>query len=307
VSHARRDASYHHLAVRQHGLVTLDQLQQDRMSSSSVSRWRRDGYLRAVHPGVFLVGGSPLTESAELLAACLAVDGVASHESAASLWGLAVDRPDRPHVSIDQMRRYQPVGVRIHRSKDLDRCGAGVRCGIPVTGIDRTVLDLGLPLGRHRLEAVAEDAVRRRLTTWDALTSCFLVHARRGRGGVAAMRHVLQERAGLDGRLESRLETLAWKLLARSGLPMPEAQVDVFDRGVFVARVDLAYVDVKIAIELDGKETHLTAEAFEADRVKRERLRRMGWIVLEFTWDMVVNRPGYVITTVRRALAGRAS
>jgi len=119
------------------------------------------------------------------------------------------------------------------------------------------------------------------------------------------MRKVLDERALLDPRLESRLETEFWRLLAAAGVRAPTPQVEVFDGAGFVARVDFAYADLMIAIELDGKAFHLTSEAFEADREKRQRLRAAGWIVLELTWDMVVRRPEYVITVVRKALASR--
>jgi len=300
-------AAYRSVAEAQHGVVARRQLVGLGLSESRVERWVRAGRLIPVHVGVYLVAGAPQTPLAQLMAASLAVDGAASHGSAGWLLALRECRAGEPHVSVDVLGRYAPRGVRIHRSTDLDRTDLVDVEGIPCTGVERTLLDLGRTLGPQRLDRVAEDAVRRGLTSWDAVRTAFLRHARRGRGGTAAMRKVLDERALLDPRMESRLETEFWRLVASAGLRPPTPQVEVFDGAGFVARVDFAYLDLEIAIELDGKAFHLTSDAFEADREKRERLRAAGWIVLEFTWDMVVRRPDYVLTVLRKALAARLS
>ena len=298
-------APYQEIAAAQHGVVGRTQLVRAGLSAARVQRWVSGGRLVPLHAGVYLVAGAPHTPMARLVAACLAVDGVASHGSAGWLLALRDCALDEIHVTVDVLRRFAPQGVHLHRSTDLERTDLLLVEGIACTGVERTLLDLGLTLGPRRLDRVAEDAVRRGLTTWDAVLTTFLRHARRGRGGTAAMRKVLDERALLDPRLESRLETEFWRLLAAAGVRAPTPQVEVFDGAGFVARVDFAYADLMIAIELDGKAFHLTSEAFEADREKRQRLRAAGWIVLELTWDMVVRRPEYVITVVRKALASR--
>lgn len=298
-------APYQEVAAAQHGVVARSQLLEVGLTAARIQRWVTAGRLVPVHAGVYLVAGAPSTSLARLVAACLAVGGVGSHVSAGWLLALRGCSPDEVHVTVDVLGRYAPQGVHVHRSTDLDRADLVEVDGIVCTGVERTLLDLGLALGSLRLDRVAEDAVRRNLTTWDAILATFLRHARRGRGGTAAMRKVLDERALLDPRLESRLETEFWRLVASAGLRAPTPQVEVFDGAGFIARVDFAYVDLKIAVELDGKAFHLTSEAFEADREKRQRLRAAGWIVLELTWDMVVRRPEYVVTVLRKALATR--
>jgi hypothetical protein len=102
----------------------------------------------------------------------------------------------------------------------------------------------------------------------------------RGRGSAQA-----REVARLaDGFAESPQETRLRLLLVRAGLPAPATQFRVFDDEGFVARVDLAYPDLRIAIEYDGL-WHAERRAFMDDRRRRNRLTAAGWVVLHVTVD----------------------
>jgi G:T-mismatch repair DNA endonuclease (very short patch repair protein) len=85
-----------------------------------------------------------------------------------------------------------------------------------------------------------------------------------------------------DGTAESPQETRLRLLLGRAGLPDPVAQFRVFDEEGFVARVDFAYPDLKIAIEYDGL-WHGGTNAFLDDRRRMNRLAAAGWMVLHVT------------------------
>ena len=85
-----------------------------------------------------------------------------------------------------------------------------------------------------------------------------------------------------DGTAESPQETRLRLLLGRAGLPDPVAQFRVFDEEGFIARVDFAYPDLKIAIEYDGL-WHGGRQAFLDDRGRMNRLAAAGWIVLHVT------------------------
>ena len=87
-----------------------------------------------------------------------------------------------------------------------------------------------------------------------------------------------------DGLAESPQETRLRVLLARAGVPSPVAQHRVFDDAGFVARVDFAYPDLKLAIEYDGL-WHGERTAFLADRSRLNRLTAAGWVVLHVTAD----------------------
>ncbi|WP_448641076.1 endonuclease domain-containing protein [Geodermatophilus sp. URMC 63] len=91
-----------------------------------------------------------------------------------------------------------------------------------------------------------------------------------------------------DGLAGSPQETRLRLLLPRDGLPAPTAQVRVFDDEGFVARVDLAYPDLKIAIEYDGL-WHGGRRAFLSDRRRLNRLVAAGWVVLHVTVEDLRN------------------
>jgi very-short-patch-repair endonuclease len=94
-------------------------------------------------------------------------------------------------------------------------------------------------------------------------------------------------------------------LLSDAGLPEPVAEFPV-EAGGGRYRVDLAYPDALLAIELDDKETHLTDKAFEEDPIRENRLKLAGWLVLRYTWDGLVTDPNVIVGEVRAALRVRS-
>ncbi|MGQ0431745.1 MAG: endonuclease domain-containing protein, partial [Microthrixaceae bacterium] len=86
-------------------------------------------------------------------------------------------------------------------------------------------------------------------------------------------------------------------------LPVPLLQHEVWHAGRFIARIDAAYPDHKIALEVDGYGAHSSPYAFQRDRTRQNRLVALGWTVLRFTWADVVDRPATVATTIREAFA----
>jgi very-short-patch-repair endonuclease len=70
--------------------------------------------------------------------------------------------------------------------------------------------------------------------------------------------------------------------------------------------IDLAFVEAKLAVEVDGWAWHVDVDRFRADRRKGNALTRAGWTVLRFTWHDLVNRPRYVVGEIRAALRAAA-
>jgi very-short-patch-repair endonuclease len=66
--------------------------------------------------------------------------------------------------------------------------------------------------------------------------------------------------------------------------------------------VDFSYDAHRIVVEVDGRATHGTSEAFEDDRVRQNALVLERWTVLRFTWTQITQDPDYVAETLRRAL-----
>ena len=71
----------------------------------------------------------------------------------------------------------------------------------------------------------------------------------------------------------------------------------------FVA--DVAFIEWRIVIEVDGMAFHVNPERFQADRTKQSLLSSAGWMVLRLTWSDLIERPDYVIGLIRQAILGR--
>lgn len=107
----------------------------------------------------------------------------------------------------------------------------------------------------------------------------------------------------MGSELEGRLS----RVLRRAGLPTPVAQHEVrTSRGRFVARLDFAYPELRLGIETHGYRWHGGRERWARDLARENRLKRMGWTVLVFTWDEVTGEPERVVGEVADLLAGGA-
>lgn len=105
------------------------------------------------------------------------------------------------------------------------------------------------------------------------------------------------------GAIESELDLVVLQLLVDHGLPMPVLQHEVH-LGGRTYRLDLAYPDLKIAIECDGR-IHAEGIRFDTDRMRQNLLVIDGWLVLRITWPMATEHPTRVAADIRRALARR--
>jgi very-short-patch-repair endonuclease len=171
--------------------------------------------------------------------------------------------------------------------------------GVPVTTPERTAFDLccWYPIATA---VPAVDALAR--ATGIKPPDVELIAARYpGRRGSRSARRALQL---VDAGAESPKESWLRLLLVDAQLPPLETQVPVFDRrGRLVARVDMGWPDLKIAIEYDGEQHRSDERQYAWDITRSELLVEAGWIVIRIT---AKDRPGDIIRRVRAALARRA-
>jgi very-short-patch-repair endonuclease len=102
-----------------------------------------------------------------------------------------------------------------------------------------------------------------------------------------------------DPSAQSPMETRIRLAIRSAGLPMPVLQhpVGAYD-------LDMAYPDVLLAVEYDGRE-HLTPDRARRDLRRQAYLSAAGWTVLRFGAADVLHRPWVVAAVVRRALMAR--
>ncbi|HSN43437.1 MAG TPA: hypothetical protein VLR88_05205, partial [Propionibacteriaceae bacterium] len=65
--------------------------------------------------------------------------------------------------------------------------------------------------------------------------------------------------------------------------------------------IDIAFPEIRLAIEIDGFEFHSDRRTFEWDREKADRLVEEGWTVLRITWTMLQD-PAAFVARVRRGI-----
>jgi hypothetical protein len=229
-----------------------------------------------------------------------------SHRAAAYLYGLdGFKPPGRIEISAPHHRRHTIVGATVHETLDPHLMNPRMRHGMPVTGPARTVLDVCSVVDDDLVALSAlDEMLRRRLVTWAELWECLVVHARRGRNGAARYRRILVKRCGKRVPHGDFVRVFL-ALLDDAGLPEPVAEHPVRLANASY-RLDLAYPEAMIGIELDDKQSHLTDEAFEADPVRENRLKLAGWLVLRYTWDRFLNEPNAIVDEVRAALLSRS-
>jgi len=204
---------------------------------------------------------------------------------------------DVVEVTALRHRRRRVSDVVWHESYHLSERDITEIEGIPVTRPIRTFLDLGVVLTPDELETVLNEGIRRNLLSAPAIARR-LEELGRLRRGTAVVRAVLDRHAPGQRAPESVLETRFLQLVRSASLPEPLPQHQVRSDDKVIARLDFAYVDCKVAIELDGAAFHSGELAKKRDRRRDNRLGSLGWRVVHFDWDEVTCTPDYVTQTL---------
>jgi very-short-patch-repair endonuclease len=292
-------------AERQYGVLSAAQLYALGFSKDVVARRVATGWLHPLHRGVYALGHRKLSMRGHWMAAVLACsDGaVLSHSAAAALWMIL---PKAPRGPIDvalrtRAGRRRREGIRVHRPRFLPDDESATCHGIPSTTPARTILDLASTFSARRVERAIDEGDRLGLLTSDDLIE--LLRRHRGHPGARCLRGVLARHWIGTTVTRSELEERFLSLCRRLDLPQPEVNVPLLD---YV--VDFLWRDARLVVEVDGRGSHDTDRAFQADRDRDGRLAVAGYCVLRFTWWDVTRRPAVVANRVRQLLnpiAGR--
>jgi transcriptional regulator with AbiEi antitoxin domain of type IV toxin-antitoxin system len=272
-------------AVVREGLLTRAQLRS--------SAWRR------LYPDVYARSGLEVTHTVRALAVTrlLLPGAVVSGRSAAAVWGVdARAAEDDVEVTVPPSCRGGAVsGVRVSRRALPDDEVTRTR-GVPVTTPLRTALDLTRTLPTVDAVVLLDALLRTGLVPLADVRSA--AAAATGRG----CRRAREAAAGADGLAESPQETRLRLVLLASPLPAPVAQYTVRDgEGRFVARVDFAWPQHRLALEYEGA-WHGEPQNVARDRARLNRLTAAGWRVV-FVTAADVRQPARLLARVADALA----
>jgi very-short-patch-repair endonuclease len=290
-------------ADRQHGLVTWQQAASIGTTRWSWQRAQAAGDLVPVFRGACRFPEYPSTDEQTILAGvlCCGSSAIASHRSAAYLWGVEVRGVEPVEVIVPERGRSPDrAGLVVHRPIDLIDLRPTRRAGIPTTNPLRILVDLGAS-APDRVSDALEHFVIRGLVSRRAAEATLARHRRQGRHGVGSLAAALDAWALGDKPPDSTLEPAMGRLVRRYHLPEYEFQLPV---GRYIA--DFAWLAYMVIAEVDGWEKYVTRADFEAQMRRDAELQAYGWMVLHFTWLQVVRRPELVAARLRTAFAARS-
>jgi hypothetical protein len=276
-------ARFERLLESQHGLITLAQLRKGGVEDAQRQRLVRKRVLRRQRPRVFGLVGVPDTWERGLLGAILSVEGsVASHSSAARLWGMQPRPEERYEVTIGRRYRAEIRGVVFHASVTLDDEDVVRRQGIDCTSFERTLCDCTTTLSDPQLSRALDDGLRRGIGSLRRLHRCAeRLESSPGRQ-MSVVRSLLAARGiGFDPG-GSRSEFALLEVFRRAQLPAPVQQLRV-KVGSETYRPDFAWPDHKVFAEYYGFPFHTGAGAVADDSRRLTALAAAGWLPLVFT------------------------
>jgi hypothetical protein len=261
---------------------------------------REGGLLIPVYQGVYALGHGRLVLEGEWMAAVLACGpgAVLSHGSAAHLWGLR-----RLRGNVEVLRRSggtRHAGIRLHQTRRLHPADITVENGIPVTTIERTLLDNAGRLDDKQLERMLVAADRSKRLRWSPLGR--VLQRTRGRKGAGRLRRIAIE---VDPRAADALSPTEVDFLAlcrQAAMPLP--LVNVLAEGHLV---DFLWPDERVIVETDSWGFHGNRPSFESDHEATVDLVAAGYDVHRATHRMLSHNPDPFLANVRRALRQRTA
>ena len=290
-------------AASRHGAVTRSQAAENRLSSKVVRRLLRDRVLDEPVPGVLVVVGSPSTWQQQLYVATLASkrSGVGGTRAAAGLHVMD-GYPAGPIELIMPGHRHIDLPDLIVRRAAVPEEDRVEVTDIACTGIARTLCDLGSIDPPEQVRIAFEWAWRAgHSLTWMEETATRLNDDRRR--GPRLLLSLIAEARRRDRPTESALEVNVEDVIG-SFPGLVRQHVICTHNGDFVARVDFAIPDLKIAIEAHSRKHHFGVAATASDGEREFALQAEGWIV-RFVTDAHRRNPDGLRTSLAALVAAR--
>ncbi|MFC0532696.1 DUF559 domain-containing protein [Phytohabitans kaempferiae] len=264
----------------------------------------RSAAWRPLFRGVYADASLTIDHRHRCLAVCwylLPATGAVAGRSAAAIYGASTATTDEPvQVVVPRGVRFGPFGgLDVHAADLLDgdvRDLAGVRATTPA----RTCWDLAQWLDLVEAVVIVDLLIRRGLVTVTDLEA-YARHRRGHRGWRRLLRAATLADPGAESPQESRLRVR----LVLAGVPAPVTQYVIERDGRFLARVDLAWPEQKVAVEYDGL-WHAAEDQIHRDRQRLNRLLGADWLVLHVTAKRLRDDFDGVVAELRAALRRRA-
>lgn len=293
------------VSTGQHGAIASHQASLVGVSSRQLRRRVQSGIL--TKSGTHVVR-SPFVEStgiADLAAFVLdcGPGALASGLSAAALHefdGVVLEPPF--HAVIPRGRSVERPGHHVHTSIELPPIDRARIAGIPVMAAPRTLIDLACLLRPGALSVALDGALRDQRVTEPQLHGRIAALRSSGRYGIPKLLDVI-EGGEITRGAHSWLERKFLELCAEAGLPRPRTQVVLAEARNRIVRVDFEFPGTVVIVEVLGYRHHRGSRAQLArDAERLNALVMDGKRPLQFTYDHVTLKGGWVVAQVREAL-----
>jgi len=220
-----------------------------------------------------------------------------SHTSALRRWGAPTD-DDQVHVTTLIGRRFERTpGLIIHVTSQHLTCSRDR--GVLTAAPEYAVVQTWTISGERR--AMVLEAVRRGLATPSTIARVVEASKR-----LPARRELTELLTLLDGGCESELEI--WGQLQVFDVPGLRHGVQQYEirAGGRTYRLDRAYVEERVAVELDGEAYHSSRQQRERDRRRDAALATRGWLTVRFSYRRLTSDPDGCRRELLAILAARA-
>ncbi|MFZ0015146.1 MAG: DUF559 domain-containing protein, partial [Acidimicrobiia bacterium] len=258
------------------------------------------GLWTRLHDGVYQVDRRPPEWEDRLAAAVLACgpSAAASHRAALVVWGLDGIRGAPLEVTMPFGNLGFPEGVIVHRTRrPWDRVEARQ---IPVTTVERTLLDSGALLPDRAVGKALDSALRMGLTTMEGVQQTLATEGGRGVRGTRRLRRVMSDRS-YDVATDSGAEFDILHHMKLAALPPPELNHVLFPRGD--RRIpDFFWPDKAKAVEIDGVDAHSSADKLDDDLERQNAIMDLGIEIRRFSARRVRRDPDGVVRDIAHFL-----
>jgi very-short-patch-repair endonuclease len=243
------------------------------------------------------VGHGDLTWKGECMAAVLAAQpAVASHLSAAWLWGLIGRAPSRIDVTVPSARRAKRE-FRVHFAP-LAAADIHTVDEIPVTAWGRTVLDMAAMSSEAQLQRMFKRSEESKDFDLGALDGALSRASRHP--GAGALRRALDAYRPDPTTTRSKLERRFRTLVRRAGLPEPAMNYVIAGM-----ELDAYWEAERFVVELDVYGTHGDPGSFERDRRREDDLLLHGIEMMRITDVRLEREPRGTVERVAAHLERR--
>lgn len=304
-------------AAGRHGIFRRADLRELGIDISTIRTFTRRGWWTRLHHGIYIdsevlaLASDPLARARILTSAAIASlpgEAFAFGATAARLHGLAFDRALGENISL--VRGVATDQRAFHRRVTAPSDLVNVSVHRHALRVEDLTEIEGIPTVDRKTAAVTTAALSSpmwALVTLDSLawkrpdTLALLpgwVEEWSGIRGIGTVRAAVPRvRSGA----QTPLETISRYQLTRMGIGEPQLQVPFEDEDGLIGVVDMAWPDLRVIGEADGLSKYVSRDDLIAEKVREDRLRALGWLVVRWTWSEILGTPRMVADRVRRA------